>query len=114
METYTQELLGRRCFDGRGPCGGGACGLQRPIPARGCECGGTTQVSGHNPVSTEDVDVVVVGSGTAGTCAALHAAEAGAKVLCIEKRSGLGGTSAFAEGFCGVNTALSGRAGHCA
>ena len=59
----------------------------------------------HNPVATEDVDILVVGSGTAGTCATLRAAELGAKVLCIEKNSGLMGTSAFAEGFAGVGSA---------
>ncbi|MGI6105964.1 MAG: FAD-dependent oxidoreductase [Raoultibacter sp.] len=58
----------------------------------------------HNPSTTEEFDVVVVGSGTAGTAAALHAAELGKSVICVEKNTGLGGTSSFAEGFCGINT----------
>lgn len=58
----------------------------------------------HNPARTESFDVVVVGSGTAGTCAALHAAELGASVVCLEKNTALGGTSTFAEGLCGINT----------
>lgn len=62
------------------------------------------KVKAHNPVSTEQFDVVVVGSGTAGTCAALRAAELGKKVVCLEKNSGLGGTSVFAEGLCGIGS----------
>ena len=58
----------------------------------------------HNPASTEHFDVVVVGSGTAGTCAALRAAELGKKVVCIEKNTALGGTSVFAEGLCGIGS----------
>lgn len=34
----------------------------------------------------------------------LYIAEKGAKVVCLEKNSGLMGTSAFAEGFAGVNS----------
>lgn len=58
----------------------------------------------HNPASTESFDVVVVGSGTAGTCAALRAAQQGLKVVCLEKNSSLGGTSVFAEGLCGIGS----------
>lgn len=65
----------------------------------------------HNPVRTEECDIVVVGSGTAGTCATLRAAEKGAKVLCIEKNSGLMGTSAFAEGFTGVGSSFQEKQG---
>lgn len=60
--------------------------------------------SRHEPVATEECDIVVVGSGTSGMCAALRAAEKGASVVCLEKNSGLMGTSAFAEGFAGVNS----------
>lgn len=44
------------------------------------------------------VDVVVVGGGCAGVCAAIEAAEAGARVLLAERTSGLGGTSAMSSG----------------
>lgn len=43
-------------------------------------------------------DVVVVGYGMAGACAAVEAAQAGAEVLVIERASGWGGTSAIAGG----------------
>lgn len=58
----------------------------------------------HNPTSVEDYDIVVVGSGTAGTCATLRAIEAGAKVLCLEKNGHLSGSSQYAEGLAGVGS----------
>ena len=66
--------------------------------------GGSAKSVEHNPTSAESFDVVVVGSGTAGTCAALRAAEQGLSVVCLEKNSSLGGTSVFAEGLCGIGS----------
>jgi succinate dehydrogenase/fumarate reductase flavoprotein subunit len=43
-------------------------------------------------------DVVVVGLGAAGVCAAIEAREAGASVLVLERASGGGGTTAMAAG----------------
>jgi 3-oxo-5alpha-steroid 4-dehydrogenase len=45
-----------------------------------------------------EADVVIVGFGCAGACAAIEAAEAGAEVLLLERASGGGGTSANAGG----------------
>jgi len=45
-----------------------------------------------------EADVVIVGFGCAGACAAIEAAEAGADVLVLERASGGGGTSANAGG----------------
>ena len=45
-----------------------------------------------------EADVVVVGFGMAGACAALEAARAGADVVIVERFSGFGGTSATAGG----------------
>lgn len=45
-----------------------------------------------------EVDVVVVGQGIAGTCAALEAHRAGASVLVLERAGGGGGASALSEG----------------
>lgn len=45
-----------------------------------------------------EADVVVVGYGAAGACAAIEAAESGADVLVLERASGGGGTSANAGG----------------
>jgi fumarate reductase flavoprotein subunit len=48
--------------------------------------------------ATENVDVVVVGSGLAGLTAALSAAENGAKVVLLEKEQMIGGDSILATG----------------
>ena len=37
---------------------------------------------------TKEAEIVIVGAGTAGLCAAVSAAEAGAKVVCFARRSG--------------------------
>ena len=54
------------------------------------------------------VDVLVVGFGCAGACAAYEAAVAGADVLVLERASGAGGTSALSGGelYLGAGTAL--------
>ena len=57
---------------------------------------------------SDEVDVVVVGFGIAGGCAALEAARAGARVLLIERAATYGGTSAMAGGhfYLGGGTAV--------
>jgi len=47
---------------------------------------------------SDTVDVVVVGFGIAGACAALEAARAGASVVLLERAAAYGGTSAMAGG----------------
>jgi succinate dehydrogenase/fumarate reductase flavoprotein subunit len=46
----------------------------------------------------DEADVVIVGAGSAGICAAIEAREAGADVLCLERASGPGGLTASAAG----------------
>ena len=55
-----------------------------------------------------EVDVLVVGFGAAGACAAYEAVQAGADVLVLERASGPGGTSALSGGelYLGGGTAL--------
>ena len=86
---------------GRPSQAGGASATGSSEPARDTAA---VAASAHNPASVEEYDVVVVGSGTAGTVATARAAQLGLSVLCLEKNPGLGGTSVFAEGFCGIGS----------
>lgn len=55
-----------------------------------------------------DVDVLVVGGGVAGACAAIEAARAGSKVLLVERTGAAGGSSGMSSGtlYLGGGTAL--------
>ncbi len=70
--------------------------LPTPIPASDAE------------TWTDEVDVVVVGFGIAGACAALEAARAGASVILLERAAEYGGTSAMSGGhfYLGGGTAV--------
>jgi 3-oxo-5alpha-steroid 4-dehydrogenase len=63
---------------------------------------------------SDEVDVLVIGFGIAGGCAAVSAAEAGAKVLVLERAGAAGGTSAMAGGhfYLGGGTAVQQATGH--
>ena len=63
---------------------------------------------------SDEVDVVVIGFGISGGCAAVTAAEAGARVLVLEKAAAAGGTSAMAGGhfYLGGGTAVQEATGH--
>ena len=73
------------------------------------------------PLSVDDVaefsdrvDVVVLGAGMGGCCAALEAARAGASVLILERSAAAGGTSCLAGGhfYLGGGTAVQRATGH--
>ncbi|CDO36210.1 FAD-dependent oxidoreductase [Novosphingobium sp. KN65.2] len=64
-----------------------------------------TEFSLHRPLPVAEVpewhfdtDVVVIGFGAAGACAAIEAADAGARVALFERNSGSGGASALSGG----------------
>ncbi len=63
---------------------------------------------------SDDVDVVVIGFGIAGGCAAVSAAAAGARVLVLERGAVAGGTTALAGGhfYLGGGTAVQQATGH--
>jgi 3-oxo-5alpha-steroid 4-dehydrogenase len=65
-------------------------------------------------MSHNDFDVVVVGFGIAGGCAAIEAAAAGASVLILERAAVAGGTSAMAGGhfYLGGGTVVQQATGH--
>jgi succinate dehydrogenase/fumarate reductase flavoprotein subunit len=62
----------------------------------------------------DDVDVVVIGFGIGGGCAAVGAAAAGARVLVLERAAAAGGTTAMAGGhfYLGGGTAVQQATGH--
>jgi 3-oxo-5alpha-steroid 4-dehydrogenase len=66
------------------------------------------------PSWSDDVDVVVVGFGIAGGCAAVSAAATGARVLVLERAAAAGGTTAMAGGhfYLGGGTAVQEATGH--
>ena len=66
------------------------------------------------PEFSDEVDVVVVGFGIAGGCAAVSAAAAGARVLVLERAAAAGGTTAMAGGhfYLGGGTAVQQATGH--
>jgi fumarate reductase flavoprotein subunit len=57
-----------------------------------------------NQAITEEVDLVVIGSGVSGLAAAVTAAEGGANVIVFEKQRSLGGTSNFFDGMFAVES----------
>lgn len=63
---------------------------------------------------TDETDVVVLGFGIAGGCAAVSAAAAGARVLVLEKAAAAGGTTSMAGGhfYLGGGTAVQQATGH--
>jgi succinate dehydrogenase/fumarate reductase flavoprotein subunit len=63
---------------------------------------------------SDDVDVVVIGFGIAGGCAAVSAAAAGARVLVLERAAVAGGTTSLAGGhfYLGGGTAVQQATGH--
>lgn len=66
-------------------------------------CAGTSAWAANIDMRT---DVVIIGAGTAGTAAALAAAETGAQVITLEKNATVGGTGNFSEGIMAVESKM--------
>jgi succinate dehydrogenase/fumarate reductase flavoprotein subunit len=74
----------------------------------------TVAVADVTDWDTDEFDVIVVGFGIAGGCAAVSAAAAGARVLVLEKAAAAGGTTSMAGGhfYLGGGTAVQQATGH--
>lgn len=99
------ELTRRRFIELTGVAGIAAATLTACASSTSSEGESDEQADGavESPVETLEADVVVCGSGTAGTYAAVRAAELGAAVVWLEKNSTLGGTSAITEGIATID-----------
>ena len=69
------------------------------------------QAVSYDPAEVIDVDVVVVGSGSAGVAATVQAAELGANTLLLEKRGSVGGNGALTEGMFAIGSKMQAEAG---
>lgn len=86
--------------------GTGASGGSSPsgdIIGTGAPYSNLKEIDPSDVARTDEADIVVVGSGSSGTFAAVRAAERGAKVVWLEKTSMKGGTSTVTEGFTAFN-----------
>lgn len=71
--------------------------LFKTAPILMASCGLPTMARAQATSSQNEWDVVVVGAGFAGLCAALEAAEKGAKVVLIEKMNRPDGTTIYSS-----------------
>ena len=103
-------LLGAAALGSMGLTG---CAPAQPAASAQSESGGKNlantssqlvEVNESDVSATEDCDIVVCGSGSAGTYAAVRAAELGASVIWLEKTTNKGGTSTVTEGINAPNT----------
>lgn len=65
----------------------------------------------YDVTETLEYDIIVVGSGPSGMCAAMEAADAGVKVALVEKQEVLGGMAFGTEGAFGLNSRMQTEAG---
>lgn len=84
--------------------------VQQPQEAEEAEQPGFPELD--EDAEHESFDVVVIGGGTSGTCAALAAAQAGAKTVVVEKTGSTGGLSNYSTFIFGAQTSLQKEAGY--
>lgn len=63
------------------------------------------------PAEVREYDLVIVGGGFSGCCAALEAADSGKRIAVVEKKAALGGNADFTEGVFGLNSQMMADAG---
>jgi fumarate reductase flavoprotein subunit len=106
-------MLDRRSFlkgaalTGAGMAAAGALSACSPNPSNDNDASGAPAADAsktYEPAEVIDADVVVVGSGASGICAAVQAAELGAKTYCLEKEAVIGGNGRGTEGVFALGT----------
>lgn len=90
MQNEGRENAGRREFLQKSFLGTSALGVGL---ASISEVRAVPEPGAVEPSVTEEVDVLVIGGGTAGTIAAIQAGRAGARTLLVERGAQLGGTT---------------------
>ena len=113
METNIgrREFLTASLLAGAALAGGSALAGCSPSGSGEAKRDPGSEASKVDISAEETCDIVVCGTGTAGTFAAARAADLGAKVICLEKKGARGGTSQFTEGLACVNSSATKRAG---
>lgn len=103
MEMKRRDFLKLGGLLGAGAAIGGLAGCAPKSATEAEKSAPATSAAGIDPSSVDwkyETDVVVVGSGSGGTCAAIEAAEAGADVIIFEKNEVMyGGNSALCGGY---------------
>ncbi len=85
-------------------CNGVRQGVEKALSEAGMDLSGLyTPIEKVQAHEEYDTDILVIGMGSSGTTAALSAAEAGVKVLAIDKAAKWGGTGATTSGPANVN-----------
>lgn len=102
-----KEFLTGAAFLGACALGASALGCSSPKSVDSSEEAATAGEQEDIAFANEEsFDVVVVGGGTAGLCAAVRSAELGMKTVLLEVNPNVGGTSAMTEGIFAVGTAM--------
>ncbi|MDR3053482.1 MAG: flavocytochrome c [Coriobacteriales bacterium] len=81
-----------------GAAGFGAVSLAALLGVSGCAPRLASEAADGASEEAPSYDIIIIGAGGAGMVAALHAFEAGARVLLLEKNASTGGNTNFAEG----------------
>lgn len=101
-----KEFLTGAALLGVGALGASVVGCSSQNQAGSGEASGAAAEEAIEYANEESFDVVVVGAGTAGLCAAVRSAELGMKTVLLEVNPNVGGTSAMTEGIFAVGTAM--------